>query len=153
MSGIPTHVLLLTAPSYVYELDVGWTFDGNYIPHYVELNWYWGDNPVTYGGIQKIRSHGLSKGNVYLQVSTNGIETDYLADYNTPQYIDYPPYPCFVGSYFLPVTSYTDISSRGIAIQMKFEGRNTDITLPEPSHVLQALVVQTLPQGSGARAN
>lgn len=140
-------------PHYVYELEKGWSFDGNYIPHFAELNWYFGDNPVQYNGIQKIRIHGLSRGRTYLQVSTNGMETDYLPDYSEPQWIDLPKTPTFVTPDFLPVTNYTDSANRGISIQMKFEGRNLDIALPEPSHVIQVLVIQSLPEGSGARAN
>lgn len=139
-------------PNYVYELEKGWSFDGNYIPHFAELNWYFGDNPVEYHGIQKIRIHGLSKGRTYLQVSTNGMETDYLPDYSEPQYIDLPYTPTFVSADFKPITNTTNTANRGLAIQMKFEGRNQDITLPEPSHVIQVLVIQSSPVGTGARA-
>lgn len=139
--------------NFVYELDKGWSFDGYYIPHFLELNWYFGDNPVTYHSIQKIRIHGLSKGRAKLQVSANGMQTDYSSDYNTPQYIDLPNTPDFITTEFLPVTNYTDNSNRGLSIQMKFEGRNTDITLPEPSHVIQVLVVQSSPEGTGKRSN
>lgn len=139
--------------NFVYELERGWSFDGYYIPHFVELNWYFGDNPVTYSGLQKIRVHGLSKGRTYLQVSTNGMQTDYLSDYSQPQYIDLPAHPTFVSSEFLPVTNYSDTANRGISIQMKFEGRNTDITKPEPAHVLQVLAIQSTPDSTGARAN
>lgn len=139
--------------NFVYELEKGWSFDGYYIPHLLELNWYFGDNPVTYHAIQKIRIHGLSKGRTFLQVSTNGMETDYLADYNSPEFIDLPATPTFVSPEFKPITNYADNANRGIAIQMKFEGRNTDYTLPEPSHVIQVLVVQSSPEGTGFRAN
>lgn len=137
----------------VYELERGWSFDGYYIPHFLELNWYFGNDPVTYHGIQKIRVHGLSKGRSYLQVSTNGMQTNYLPDYSSPEYIDLPSTPTFVNPEFSPVTNYADGANRGLAIQMKFEGRNTDITLPEPAHVIQVLVVQSSPDGTGARAN
>ena len=145
-----------TAPSYVYELDKGWSFDGNYIPHFIELNWYYGDSPVQFKTIQKIRIHGLSKGHAGLQVSTNGMETAgafYLSDYSTPAFVDLPSGPALVTEDFNSVTNYTDAANRGVSIQMKFEGRNTDITLPEPGHVLQALVVQSTPDGTGQRAN
>lgn len=137
----------------VYELEKGWSFDGYYIPHFVELNWYFGDNPVEYSGIQKIRIHGLSKGRAKIQISTNGMQTDYLPDYSAAQYIDLPSTPVFVTSGFEPVTNYAEAANRGLSVQMKFEGRNTNITLPEPSHVIQVLVIQTSPQGTGARAN
>ncbi len=139
--------------NFVYELEKGWSFDGYYIPHFVELNWYFGEDPVTYRTIQKIRIHGLSKGRAYLQVRTNGMETEYLAPYSSAQYIDLPKDTTFVASDFAPVTNYADSANHGIGIQMKFEGRNTDITLPEPPHVLQVLVVQSSPPGTGGRAN
>jgi hypothetical protein len=137
----------------VYELEKGWSFDGYYIPHFVELNWYFGDDPVTYHAIQKVRIHGLSKGRTYLQVSANGMQTDYSPDFTTPQYIDLPRNPTFVSSDFQPVTNYADMANRGLSIQMKFEGRNEDITKPEPAHVIQVLVVQSSPQDTGSRGN
>lgn len=139
--------------NFVYELEKGWSFDGYYIPHFLELNWYFGDDPVTYHSVQKIRVHGLSKGRSYLQVRTNGIQTDYSEDFSSPQYLDLPHTTAFVSPDFYSVTSYVDSANRGLGIQFKFEGRNTDITLPEPAHVLQVLVVQSSPDGTGARAN
>ena len=139
--------------NFVYELEKGWSFDGYYIPHFLELNWYFGNDPVTYHSIQKIRIHGLSRGRTNLQVRTNGMQTDYLPSYSTPQYIDLPAKPAFVTKDFLPVTNYTDSANRGLSIQMKFEGRNTDVTKPEPAHVLQVLVVQASPEDTGARGN
>lgn len=137
----------------VYELEKGWSFDGYYIPHHIELNWYFGDDPVNYHSIQKVRVHGLAKGRAYLQLSTNGMQTDYISDYSSPQYIDLPSHETYVTEEFLPVTNFADVANRGLAVQMKFEGRNTDITKPEPAHVLQVLVVQSSPDGTGSRAN
>ena len=139
--------------NFVYELEKGWAFDGYYIPHSLELNWYFGDNPTVYHAIQKIRVHGLSKGVAQLQITTNGMQTDYEADYSSPEYIDLPGTATYVTSDFRPVTNYIDTANRGLSIQMKFEGRNTNITLPEPSHVLQVLVVQSSPAGTGFTAN
>lgn len=138
---------------YVYELEKGWSFDGYYIPHFLELNWYFGDMPVNYHTIQKIRIHGLSKGRALLQVRTNGMQTEYLGTYSEPQYIDLPYHNDFVTTDFYPITNYTDTANRGLSIQMKFEGRNIDITKPEPSHVIQVLVVQSSPDDTGFRAN
>lgn len=137
----------------VYELDKGWTFDGAYIPHFLEFNWYFGDSPITYHTIQKVRIHGLSKGRSFLQVSMNGLETEYDGGYTSPQYIDLPYHPKLVDTELVPATNYTDSSNRGISIQMKFEGRNTDINLPEPQHVIQVLVIQSSPEGTGFIAN
>lgn len=140
-------------PYYVYELDKGWTFDGAYIPNFLELNWYFGDDPIHYHGIQKIRVHGLSKGRAYLTVAVNGMQTDYEPDYTEPQILDLPRNPKVISVDLAPETNYTDSASRGLSIQMKFEGRNTDIALPEPQHALQVLIVQSSPQGTGFRSN
>ncbi len=137
----------------VYELEKGWSFDGYYIPHFLELNWYFGDNPVTYHTIQKVRVHGLSKGRTYLKLSTNSIDTTYESNYSTAQNLDLPRTPTYVKVDLATVTNYTDSANRGLAIQMKFEGRNTDITKPEPAHVLQVLVTQSSPDGTGARSD
>ena len=141
----------------VYELDKGWSFDGEYIPHFLELNWFFGENPFVLDTIQKIRIHGLVKGVVNLQVAMSGMQgdvaTDYIADYMEPQFIDFPFAPIHVSSEFLPATNYVDVSDRGLALLMKFEGRNTDISLPEPAHVIQVLALQSSPQGNGKTAN
>ena len=138
---------------YVYELEKGWSFDGYYIPHFLEINWYFGDDPVTYTTIQKVRVHGLTKGSVNLQVAANGMQTSYLSDYTSNQYIDLKSPFEFVSSDFYSTTETTDLENRGLAIQLKFSGRNTDKLLPEPSHVLQVLVVQSSPDGTGFTAN
>lgn len=138
---------------FVYELDRGWTFDGNYIPHFVELNWYFGEDPFTYKSIQKIRIHGLTKGAVHLHVAVAGMQTEYDRDYTEPQIIDLPMNPVHISSEFLPTTNYVDSSNRGVSLQMKYEGRNVDITKPEPAHVLQVLAIQSSPQGNGHTAN
>lgn len=146
-----------TAPTLVQEFEKGWSFDGKYIPHFVELNWYFGDNPVDFRELSNVRIHGLAKGNVQLSVSTNGMETDsdfYAEDYSEPQIIDLPrKLDKHVTSEYVPVTNYEQPLNRGIAVQMKFEGRNEDLSKPEPSHVLQVLVTQSSPVGNGNRSN
>lgn len=140
-------------PSYVYELDKGWTFDGNYIPHFLELNWYFGEDIFTFKTVQKIRIHGLTKGYVQLQVAVAGMQTEYDSDYTEPQHINLPLNPILISSEFLPTTNYVDSANRGVSLQLKFEGRNTNIALPEPAHVLQVLALQSSPQGNGHTSN
>lgn len=145
------------ARGHVFELDRGWSFDGMYIPHFLELNWYFGEDPFTYTGIQKVRIHGLSKGYVKLDITVNGMQTDYTEDYSkNPQHLDLlaspiPELEGFVAEDFYSATSYADVANRGISIQMKFSGRNTVCDLPEPAHVIQVLAIQQAP--SGARSN
>lgn len=140
--------------SYVYETERGWTFDGNYIPHFAEVNWYFGDNPVDYTSVQKVRIHGLSQGRALISMAVNGIQQDgYDELYSEPQWVDLPRNVETVLEELMPKTNYTDTASRGLATQMKFEGRNKDITRPEPGHVLQVLIVQSSPPGTGHRSN
>lgn len=142
---------------HVFEVDRGWSFDGMYIPHFLELNWYFGEDPFTYTGIQKVRVHGLSKGYVKLDITVNGMQTDYTEDYSkNPQKLDLLSMPIpelegYVSEDFNSSTAYADVANRGISVQMKFNGRNKICNLPEPSHVLQVLAIQQAP--SGARAN
>lgn len=144
-------------PMYVQEFEKGWSFDGKYIPHFCELNWYFGDNPVDFRELSNVRIHGLSKGNVQLSVGTNGMETDadfYAEDYSEPQHIDLPrKQDWHVSSDYKPVTNYEQPLNRGISVQMKFEGRNENVDRPEPSHVIQVLVTQSSPIGNGNRSN
>lgn len=142
-----------TSPQLVYELDKGWSFDGQYIPHFTILNWYFGDNPVIYKGFQKVRIHGLTKGRAFLQLAVKGIEDEYEDNFTTPQFIDIPKAATYVVKDFKPITNYTDTANRGLGVQFKFEGRNTNIALPEPSHVIQVLVLQGTPASTGKRAN
>lgn len=140
----------------VYEVDKGWSFDGAYVPHHLELNWYFGDSPVDYGTIQKIRVHGLAKGRAGLTVATNSMTADFLdyeEFYTEPQIIDIPRNPATITEEYHPVTNYVDVANRGISVQMKFEGRPNEYIQPEPSHVIQALVLQATPAGTGARSN
>lgn len=85
------------------------------------------------------------------------METDsdfYAEDYSEPQNIDLPrKLDKHVTSEYVPVTNYEQPLNRGIAVQMKFEGRNEDLSKPEPSHVLQVLVTQSSPVGNGNRSN
>ncbi len=137
----------------VYEMDAGWSFDGYYIPHLLELNWYFAEDFFTYKGVQKVRIHGLSKGRALLNVAVAGMQTEYDSDYNEPQTLDLPYHPSVITEDFNSVTNYAETGDRGLSLQLKFQGRNTDITKPEPPHVIQVLAMQTTPQGNGKRAN
>ena len=137
----------------VYELEKGWSFDGYFIPHFLELNWYFGDDPVTYHTIHKLRVHGLTKWDVPLQVSANGMQTSYESAYTSAEHLDIRTPFNYVSPDFKPTTETTDLENRGLSIQLKFEGRNADPLLPVPGHVLQVLVVQSTPEGSGFTSN
>src|SRR5690606_38922189 len=116
---------------HVYELDRGWSFDGMYIPHFLELNWYFGDDPFTDKTIQKVRIHGLAKGRTQLQLAVAGMQHEYDSDYTEPQYIDLPRNAAFISTDYIPTTNYVDSSNWGVSLQLKFEGRNCDLMRPE----------------------
>lgn len=138
---------------HVYELDKGWSFDGAYIPHFLEMNWYFGDDPFTDKTIQKVRIHGLSKGLTQLQLSVAGMQHDYDSDFTEPQFINIPRNAVHISEEYIPVTNYVDSSNWGVSHQLRFEGSNTDLSKPEPSHVLQVLALQGSPQNNGKRIN
>ena len=149
----------------VYEMEKGFSFDGGYIPHFLELNWFFGDNPVDFTGLRKVRVHGVSKGSVNMQVSANGLTTDdmdYDEHYSDPQELNLPRNIVYTSDEYKSVTNTTDLAARGLSVQLKFEGipkqididnggGTTTIDAPEPSHVLQVLVLQTT--DTGARSN
>lgn len=152
----PTSTYTVTDTSYVYEFEKNWSFDGRYIPHFLEINWWFGDSPVQMTGVQKMRIHGLSKGNTKLSVAVSTITEPVLSydkDYSEPQFIDLPGREVGSTGVFMPVTNYTDLASRGLATQFKFEGRNQGMYEVEPPHVIQVLVIQGSPAGHGASVN
>ena len=157
--AIDYETVVASTPQYVHEFEKGWSFDGKYIPHFLELNWYFGENPVDYRELHSVRVHGLSKGIVGIGVASNGMQTDYYEDYSESQHIDLPNnfnvdiHPVNITEGYLPVTAYAEPLNRGISIQLKFEGRNEDLEKPEPSHVLQVLVTESSPVGNGNRSN
>ena len=138
---------------FAYEMDCGWSFDGYYIPHLLELNWYFGEDPFTYKSLSKVRVHGLSHNYSQLQVAIAGMQTEYDSDYGEAQQLDLPYHMGYITTGFIPNTNYVALSDRGLSLQMKFTGRNEDPTLPEPAHVLQVMAIQLSPQGNGKRAD
>lgn len=142
----------LNTSSYVYALESGDSFDGNYLPHYFTTNWYFGESPAVYQTLHSIRLHGLSKGVASIGVSASGAQNDLSFGANgfstTATPINLPRTAQSIVSEFQPVTNRTDIAARGLAIQLKFSGSNTDLTTIEPSHVAQVLITYSTPDGA-----
>lgn len=136
---------LLTVSNYVYGLEQGNSFDTWYISHSFDTNWYFGEAPVIYTGIQKVRLHGLCYGYTNLDVYAAGIQEDYSFGENvfstTSEPINLPRTPGNIYNELLPVTNIANLSNRGLGIQLRFKGRNTDLSKPEPGHICQVLVV------------
>jgi hypothetical protein len=142
----------LVETAYVFGLEQGNSFDGNYIPHSFETNWYFGEAPIQYSGIQKIRLHGLSRGYTTMDIYAAGIMEDYAFGENvfstTSENLNLPRTPGNIYNDLLPVTNICNLSNRGLGIQLRFKGQNTDLTKPEPGHTAQVMVVYSRPIGA-----
>lgn len=137
----------------IYELDSGNSFNGEYIEHEFETNWYFGEAPTRFTGIQKLRMHGLSNGMANLEVYAAGIDNDYSfgkSQYSTTsEGINLPRTAGNIYADSQPVTNIANLSNRGLGIQLKFVGSgDTDTSDPEPGHVCQAIVVYSKPSGA-----
>jgi hypothetical protein len=136
----------------VFALETGDSFDGYYIPHYFTTNWFFQEVPARFNTLSGVRLYGQSKGLAQLKVQAAGPQNDFYFSGNTLSTtlvpIDLPRNsPGIVGD-FQPVTNRADISARGLAIQLKFSGSNTDYSLIEPSHIAQVLLVASLKDGA-----
>lgn len=131
---------------YVYELDRGWSFDGNPIPAYFTLNWYYNKNPVGNTIIRKIISHGLSHG--YSNAAVK-IAVDLSDTYSTiAPNVSLPS--STASSFYTDFKSFetiTSIEGRGRSFSLKFICTPED---PEPSHIYQVLIVSFTPDASFA---
>lgn len=147
----PSGTIQQSQPAMVYEFEKGWGFAGRYIPHYAEMNWWFGDSPVANTAVQKLRIHGLAKGQSLLTVAVSNMcepVISYDRDFTEPQWVDLPREPVRPTREFMPVTNYTDLASRGVSTQFRFEGRNEDVYATEPPHVIQVTVVQGTADGA-----
>lgn len=137
---------------HVYELDSGNSFDGNYIPHHFDTNWFFGSAPSTFTTINGVRMYGRSRGFSNIDLSVVGQQADF--DFSgaeltsTPAAINLPRTAGAIFNDYKPVTTRTDISGRGLSIKFRFSGSNTDLTLPEPSHICQVLITYASPEGA-----
>jgi hypothetical protein len=125
---------------YVYEFDKGWGFAGVPIEHFFELNWFSGTSPVTYLGVHKARLQGTSRGKSSLKIAASGDLYD--AEYNDAvEYVDLPRTPVKFTEAAKPVTNIASLANRGLSIQLKVTNRT--LTVPEPFHTCQVLILQT----------
>ena len=138
--------------SYVYALEQGDSFDGNYIPHYFETNWFFGQSPTQYSTLHALRMYGLSRGRASIDVQVVGAQNDF--DFSGAEYttttaaINLPRTAGAIYEDYKPVTNRTDINGRGLAVKLKFSGSNTDLDVVEPSHVCQVLMTYATPTGA-----
>ncbi len=135
-----------------YALECGMSFDGYYIPHRFDINWYFGETPAQFHTLAGLRLYGLSRGYSDIDVAVVGAQNDFDfsgATYSTTTAeINLPRTGGGIYSDFRPVTNRTDISGRGLALKLRFSGSNTNLALPEPSHVSQVLLTYSTPAGA-----
>jgi hypothetical protein len=137
----------------VFVLENGDSFNGYYISHFFDSNWYFGQAPSTYMTLQGLRAFGLSRGLASLNVYATGPQTDFYFSGNSFSTSTVPlnfprNNPIGIVTDLQPVTNRCDIAARGLAIQVRIAGSNTDNNLIEPTHVVQVLTLYTTPAGA-----
>lgn len=137
----------------VFALETGDSFDGQYIEHYFDTNWYFGDSPIMYHTLQRVRAYGLSRGLASLKIQATGPQTDFYFKGNefpsTSVPLNLPRVnPIGITTDLQPVTNTADISARGLALQLRVSGSATSLSTIEPTHAVQILMLYTQPDGA-----
>lgn len=136
---------------YVYELEKGWGFDGNFIPHFINSNWHFQADPFSYNTLRKVRLEGASKGFSPLNIYTS---SDYETTYSTTGVdISLPrsSSSTTITSDFKPATNIASVAERGRSVSIKIKGElytGDDVNDCYPPHILQALLIQFTPIGA-----
>lgn len=137
---------------HVYALDSGDSFDGNYIPHYFDTNWFFGDTPYVFSTLQGVRAYGTSRGLANVDLHVVGQQEDFGFSGATlstrASDISLPRVATDIRVEQTPVSTRTEISGRGLSLRLRFIGTNTDLALAEPSHVFQVLLTYSSPEGA-----
>ena len=136
------------ALDYVFEGELGWSFDGNVIPAFFDTNWYFAGNQVSrLQSVAGVRLHGLIGGYASLNIFASGIEMEYNSTFSTtsqPINLD-RNYTTKIFENYQPATNIVDLAKRGLGIQFRLQ---SSATTPEPPHVLQVLTVHMRASGS-----
>jgi hypothetical protein len=133
---------------YVYEMDQGWGFGGNFIPAEYVINWFYQD-PFTEVTLKKVRLDGLTQG---VSSCSLFVGKDYDTTFSTNSSdISLPRNP--LDSYsveFVPATTMTNTNLRGRSMSLKVVDvipSGDAITDPIPPDIHQAMMVQFDPGG------
>lgn len=134
--------------AYVYQWDEGWGQAGQPISNNFEINWFFGERPDQFMGVQKCRLYGLTHGLASLKVQASGIQNQLIAQYHDREEIlDLPGTSEMFTEDAVPRTSgMASLSNRGLAIQLKISNRQDSVM--EPPHTCQVLVLGTKLQGA-----
>lgn len=134
--------------TYVYQWDEGWGMAGDPIEHYFETNWFFGDSPDQFVGIQKARLYGTTHGKASLKIQASGMQNQLVAEYHDKiETINLPNTDEMFSEDAVPRASKpASLANRGLAVQLKIS--NTELAATEPSHTCQVLVLGTHLRGA-----
>jgi hypothetical protein len=128
---------------FVYELDRGWSFNGQFIPAYFQTSWMY-TNPGANFGVRKMILDGLSYGYSNIEVTT---ARDLSNSFQTTRVICSLPKNAAttLSDEFVPYSTVASLNERGRAISLKFtavgDGTGDALNNPEPAHVCQVLLL------------
>lgn len=139
---------------YVFELERGWSFDGQDFPALLTLNLSFLETPYDYDQIRKVELHALDYNNTTLFAALGtkyGEEKSYSGMSFSSTYV-----PAGRNAAALLTTDYTpfakmiNVGNRGRPLYLKFKNASTatgdtSASAIEPPHILQALLVQYTP--------
>lgn len=144
----PLSAITTSNGKFVYEMDQGWGFAGNFIPAEYVINWFYQD-PFTEVTLKKVRLDGLTQG---VSSCSLFVGKDYDSTFSTNSSdISLPRNP--LDSYsveFVPATTMTNTNLRGRSMSLKVVDvipSGDSITDPIPPDVHQAMMVQFDPGG------
>lgn len=134
--------------AFVYEMDVGWSFAGNFIPAFYTVNWF-NRNPFLFSTIRNLRIDGLTKGYSSCKVycakdydttfSTNGVDISLPRSTASAYSLD-----------FFPTSNMAHIAERGRSLSIKVVNEipsGETITDPIPPDIHQIGLIQYGPGG------
>ncbi len=134
-----------SSTGFVYALEKGWGFNGRPFLSDFALNPIIGESPVMFTGVMKCRLHGLTRGLASLKLQVAGNQEDYDFRYSQAiQELALPRSQVYYSFESFPATDIIDLASRGLMINLKIS--SNDVTLTEPVHTCQALLLMSRPQ-------
>lgn len=139
---------------YVFELEKGWSFDGQDFPARLTMNLSFLETPFDYDQIRKIELHAVDYNNTTLFAGFGtkyGEEGSYTGMTLGSTYV--PAGRNVAGTIALDYTPFSkmiNVASRGRPLYLKFKNSSTatgdtSASAIEPPHILQALLVQYTP--------
>ena len=139
---------------YVFELERGWSFDGQDFPARLTLNLSFLETPFDYDQIRKVELHALDYNNTTLFAAFGtkyGEEKSYSGMAFSSTYV--PAGRNTAGSIptdYIPFSKMINVGNRGRPLYLKFKNAttatgDTSASAIEPPHILQALLVQYTP--------